>query len=134
MKSIFITEDDEIVINFAFAETKDDKLVADISKKFLKETFGETLVNGSVQEHKAVFKRPAFGDIIDMGSDLSTSDGNSLTFDMIKIRGKRMQSLIKSWTLKDGDKDIAATSENINKLDPTIAYVIGVQLDAAIGT
>lgn len=133
MKSIFISDNDEIIINFAFAETKDGQIVAETDKATLKQFMQEELVPNSVQEHKAVFKRPSFGDISRMGSDLTTSDGSNLTFDIWKIRNKRMKTLIKSWTLKDGEKEVPATAENIDKLSPALAYIIGVQLDAEIG-
>jgi len=133
MKKLLIKPNDVIKVNFVLGERKNGEVVADINVEAIKKTFGEELVDGTIEEHWAEFRRPTFADTIDINGRINTPDGVRLEFNPLAVRFARMAKLIKTWSLKEGDKPIPATPEAIGQLDPFIASIIGMLLDAAIG-
>jgi hypothetical protein len=134
MKGLIISPDDRITIKFAIGRTKSGSIVGDTTSKMLTETFGEELETDTIEAHEASFRRPTFGDFVNITGKVSTVDGTGFDFSPLAIRLTRMKSLIKSWTLVDeNDNPIPADANSINNLDPFVANIIGVQLDALLG-
>ena len=133
MKGLIISQDDELSINFAIALTKQDQVVGDTTAESIRETFGDELKDDTVEEHKAVFRRPSFGDLVRMSGTISTVDGTGFDFNPLAIRLERMKVLLKSWTLGDEDNPVPATAKSVDSLSPVVANIIGVQLDAILG-
>ena len=137
MRGIKVSKTDEIKISFALGTLKDGNLVGDTTKENLKETFKEELDEKSIEEHSAVFRRPTFGDAVAISgsSKINTADGITVNFNPLEVRMIRMQRLLKSWTLKDEDgKSIPATPSEVEDLNQIVGNIIGIQLDATIGT
>lgn len=133
MKNLLVSPDDILSIKFAVGKMKDGKIVCDISQEMLKETYGADLDVSSIETHDVVFRRPSFSDVVFLTGKLSTNDGVRIDFNPFAIRMARMSNLIKSWTLKDGETAIPATAESIQKLNPMVANIIGIQLDTELG-
>lgn len=132
-KKLLIDPTEEIKVKFILAERKNGDILGDINEEGLRKAFGDELVEGSVEEHWATFRRPTFGDTVDINGQINTPDGVRLEFNPIAVRFQRMARLLKSWSLMDGDKPIPATASSLSQLDPFVANIIGMQLDAAIG-
>lgn len=132
-KKLLIDATEEVKIEFVLAELKTGVLVADVSKQSLISTFGDEVDESSIEEHWAIFRRPTFGDTIDINGKMKSSDGVNLEFNPIAARFQRMSKLLKSWSLKQGDELIPATAESILRLDPFIANIVGMNLDAKLG-
>lgn len=142
MEGLFIGKKDTITINFVLAKTNNGRIIAYESKSDLEEAYKdadtedgfESYDKESVEEHKAVFRRPSFGDTVHMGQSVSMSDLTSVNFDPWSIRFHRMRYLLKSWTLEDNGKPVPADEESLKNLHPTVANIIGIQLEAEIGS
>lgn len=137
MRSLLIDENDEIVVHFVIAWSKDGRNVrAEVTRDDLQALYGDTIDDSTIQEHTATFRRPSFGDTVRMSQNVyATSDGLRVDFNPYVMRMGRLSSLIKSWTLADGEGNpIPATPESVAKVDPVVAQIIGIQLDAEIGT
>ena len=130
-----VSPNDEIKIQFALAIRKDGQVVGDISADMLKESFGDTVDPETIESHEAVFRRPNFADTVDMGNQVNTSDGIRFEVNPSAMRMARMCKLLKNWTLTEGEerKPVPPTAESIMSLEPVIAHIIGVQLDATVG-
>jgi hypothetical protein len=131
MHNLFIKKDDEFEIVFWVAEDKDNgTLSCDITEEDLK----GLLQDGreyDIQEYKAVFRKPSFGDTIDLYDRIfSVNPDSTVEFNPLMARYKKISLLLKSWTLKDSeDNDVAITEDNIANLHPMIASAIGIQVD-----
>lgn len=134
MKGLIISPDDRITIKFALGLNKNGSIIGDTSEETLKRTFGEDLRTDTIEEHQALFRRPTFGDLVRITGTISTTDGTGFDFNPLAIRIGRLKGLLKEWSLKDEeDQPIPAIPENVDKLDPVVANIIGVQLDAILG-
>jgi hypothetical protein len=130
MKGILISPDDEVKVKFALGRLKTGVMVGDTTAEMMKKTFGDDLDESTVEEHEAVFRRPNFGDTVAIAGEFHMND-NGIQVNPLAIRQARMARLIKSWTLKDDEKDIPANQSSIYALDPLVANMIGIQLDTA---
>ena len=134
MKNLLISPEDTITIPVILAELKNGSLVADESVDVLKEIYEGDLIVDSCEPHEVVFRRPAFGDTVDMVGKVTTHDGVNMDFNPYAIRFERMCKLLKSWTFKAKDKPIPATTASLAQLHPLVANYIGARLDAEIGS
>ncbi len=135
MNDLFINKEDEIIVEFCVAETKSGAVVSDVTEKEIKEVYANDIKIETIILHTATFKRPSFKDYVDLSSNtFNTADGVSIDFNPWAIRFHRIVQLIKTWSFKDKDgKEIPAAKENIEKLNPSIANTIGLQLEAHLG-
>ena len=86
-----------------------------------------------VQDYKAVFKKPSFGDSLELyNSIFSVNDETGVNFNPLLARYNKIVALIKSWNLK-GEIE-KPTIEEIRSLHPIIATAIGIQIDAETGS
>jgi hypothetical protein len=133
MKNLFITQDDEIIVNFVVAQTKEGRLVADVVREMLRGY--PDLDEESIEQHQAVFRRPSFKDLVELTGNinLQSSATTTVNFNPFASRLLRMERLIKRWTLKNGDRDMPATSDSVEQLNPVLANVIGAQLETELG-
>lgn len=134
MKSLLVSPNDTIKIDVVIAELTDGRVVADESEEMLSELYPDQINVESFEHHEIVFRRPSFGDSVEMAGKISTNDGVSMDFNPFAIRFERMASLLKNWTLKDGDNPIPANRDSLTKLNPLVANFIGTKLDEEIGS
>ena len=140
MQGLFIDKEDTITISFVLTKDSKGALIAYDSKKILEEEYEDVdpedfYDKSCVEEYTVVFKRPSFGDTVQMGQSINMSDLSSVNFDPWTLRFQRMKHLLKSWNLKDNDgKPMSANAENLSKLHPTVANIIGTQLDIEVGS
>jgi len=138
MRSILVKKEEEVKITFCYGFTKDgNSVVAETTKENLLDIWEKALDITTIREHTAFFKRPCYGDLVDIAGSISTTGENFITIKPLEIRLNRMSELLKSWDLTDQaneDAPIPATKESVYQLEPAIANIIGLQLDALIGT
>lgn len=122
---LFINAEDEIIVEFAVGAAKDDpkSIYADVSVEKLKEVYDD-VDDETIEQHKAVFRRPTFADISSLYDKAFSIVGTEIKANASSMRLDKMAKLLKSWTLKR-----PATAEEINRLNPIIALVIGSELD-----
>ena len=133
MQNLFISPEDELVINFSVATNEKGTVFCDADTELLKsllESIGVKIENFTINEYKAVFKKPSFGSMIQMQSSINLEEGG-VSFNPIVARYSTITTLIKSWNLKG--KEEKPTEEDIKQLHPIIANVIGSQLDKETG-
>jgi len=132
MSQLFVNESDEIVVNIVVAKGKNGEIFADASEELLMQDSADVIDENAPMEHyEAKFRRMTFRDSINISRDIfSTADNQSVDFNPLMLRFRKIVALIKDWSFvdKDGVK-IEPTEENIAKLHPTIANAIGTQLD-----
>ena len=91
--------------------------------------------NVTYDEYGAIFREPNYKDITDLsdGALAINQDGNYM-LSVNQIRLKRVVRLLKSWNLKDGNgKVVPVSEENIEKLNPVVAYTLSYALENALG-
>lgn len=132
MINLLVKPEDEIVIKFVVAVDNTGKVFADNNKQALTE-----ILKGSrfeMEEHKAVFRKPSFKDLMSLNASIYGTGDGRVSFNPMADRHQKMIKLIKSWTLKDSDGSPLTTSEeNIGNLVPVVADVIATQLEAEMG-
>jgi len=130
MQNLFISPDDEFVINFCVAIDKNNVIYCDLERKSLVtslENMDKKVEDFSIEEYHATFKKPSFGDVSKLYDEIFMSaDGESIPNPMI-VRYNKIAALIKSWDLK-GTKE-KPEREEIMALHPVIAMAIGLMLD-----
>jgi len=132
MQNLFINENDEFTIKFAVAADEKGDIFCDINRESLIESFGEKLDGLSIEDYEAVFRKPSFGDSVELyNSIFSVNDINGISFNPVLARCNKIIALIKTWNLK-GEME-KPTEKEIKQLHPTIATVIAIQLDAQVG-
>jgi hypothetical protein len=135
MQNLFINPNDEFVVSFCVAMDKDDTIFCDLEKKSLiasLEAMGREVSDFSIEEYKATFKKPSFGDTITLYNEIfSVSDDNGVNFNPVIARYNKIVALIKSWNLKG--EDAKPSEEEIRQLHPVIANAIGIVLDNETG-
>lgn len=133
MEGILISHDDTVTVNFVLAKTQSGHIVADESRKSIVNSFDD-LDENTIEEHYAVFKRPSFGDSMDMSAHIRTNDGVSLDFNPYSIRFERMRQLIQDWSLiDDNGQKIKPTADHISQLHPVVANTMGQLLEIEVG-
>ena len=132
MQNLFIQENEEFTIRFTVATDKKGTIFCDMNKGSLKESI-QGVEDMEVQDYKAIFKRPSFGDSLELyNSIFSVNDETGVNFNPLLARYNKIVSLIKSWNLKGEEEK--PTVEDIRSLHPIIATAIGIQIDAETGS
>jgi len=132
MQNLFVNENDEFIIRFTVATDDKGTVFCDTNRESLIESFKDKVKELEIKDYEAVFRKPSFGDSIELyDSIFSLTKGTNLSFNPVLIRSNKIIALIKSWNLQ-GEKN-KPTEEDIRKLHPTVATVIGVLIDAETG-
>ncbi len=132
MQNLFVNENDEFTVGFTVATDEKGTIFCDLTKESLVESFGEKVDGMDIQDYKATFKRPSFGDSVGLyDSIFQLVNGEDIKFNPVMARYNKIKALIKSWDLKG--KDEKPTEEDIKALHPTISTVISIQLDMESG-
>ena len=95
MINLFVNPDDEIVINFAVASDKEGKIYADVNKVDLEEMLKD--VDCKVEEYTVIFKRPSFGDAVDMvGEIYQTNSQGGININPLADKYQKLVKLVKT--------------------------------------
>lgn len=135
MQSLFIEENDVIEIKFAVATNDKGAIFCDLGKDKLISGLKEVNIDPEeyeIKEYMANFKKPNFGDTPILYETVFTSNGQNVSFNPIAARLRKIMILIKDWNLTGEFKK--PTEEEIKKLNPIVASVIGAELDVEIGS
>lgn len=130
--SVFVNEADEITIPLFIAASKANPSVvfADSDKTTLLKDCGDEIDPDAVDSHQIIFRTPSYADanrIIDSGIRM---DDATFKINPSQMRLERICTLIKSWTFKGADgKEIKPSRENVKKLHPVVALVLGAELE-----
>jgi len=132
MQNLFVSEEDEFTIKFTVAVNDDGVVFCDMNKDSLIESFGDRVSSLEIKDYSAVFKKPSFGDSVELyDSIFSLTNGVDVNFNPIMVRYNKIAALIKSWDLQETEGK--PSEDDIRKLHPTIATVIGIQVDQETG-
>jgi len=129
MISIFIDENDEITIDFFIGTDEDGKIyIGDIEK--------DIKVNeNEIERHFVVFKRPSFGDVVDITNKIFGTEDGQFAFNAMSDKLNKVSKLIKRWSFKDKDgNDIKPDEKQIRALSPKIADYISEKLSQEVGS
>lgn len=136
MQNLFVSENDEFVINFVVAIDKKGTIFCDINEDSLKETMAglSNFDNCEIKKYEAVFKKPSFGDTMSLYESIfSVNNQSSVNFNPVLARYRKIALLIKKWDLTPDGSSIKPTEDQIRSLHPVIANAIGIQVDAETG-
>lgn len=132
MQNLFVQENEEFTIGFTVATDKKGTIFCDINKKSIEETL-QGVEDMELQDYKAIFKRPSFGNSLELyDSIFSVNEARGVSFNPILASFNKIVALIKRWDLKG--KEEKPTEEDIRSLHPIIAQAITIQLDAETGS
>lgn len=86
------------------------------------------------KSYEVFFRYPTYKDnLVFLDSGVKFDDNGILSFVSNQSRYTRFVTLLKRWTFKDEEgKDVAATAENAERLDPTLSAVIVSELEKAL--
>ena len=129
MSGIFVNKDETIKINMWVGEGSNKK-----NRYWTRESDKpEGMISST--KYEVVFRKPNFRDstmLLDLGIRMNTEGGMDLALN--EIRYKRLEMLIKSWTLKDSDgESVPANSESIGSLNPSFAMTLAAALERELG-
>jgi len=135
MQNLFISPDDEFIIKFCVAIDKDDTIFCDLEKKSLilsLETMGREILDFSIEEYEATFKKPSFGDTMTIYNEIfSVNEDDGVKFNPVIARYNKIVALIKSWNLKGEVSN--PSEEEVRQLHPIVANAIGIVVDLETG-
>ncbi len=135
MQNLFISPDDEFIIKFCVAIDKDDTIFCDLEKKSLISllgSMGREVSDFSIEEYSATFKKPSFGDTMELyNSIISVNEDTGVNFNPVIARYNKIVALIKSWDLKG--EVTKPSEEEIRQLHPVVANVVGICIDSFTG-
>lgn len=137
MISIFIDENDEIAIDFFIGKDKDGKIyVGDIEEDVKLNVNGNLKIgDNEIEKHFAVFKRPSFGDVVDITNKIFGTEDGQFAFNAMSDKLNKVSKLIKRWSFKDKDgNDIKPDEKQIRALSPKIADYISEKLSQEVGS
>lgn len=136
MISVLVKENEEITVKIVIGANKDGNIYCEPyrEKEELVKFLGDD-VEGEIEEHRIIFRRPSFQDMKEISADVFSFGGEGdIAFNPLAARFAKMKKLLKSWSFKDGQGNpIAATADNITSLNPAIGNVLGAELDSATG-
>ena len=133
MQNLFIDKEEEFTIKFSVAFDEEGKIYCDITRESLLESFKEKIKDSDIKDYEAVFRKPSFGDSVKLYESIfSLTQTSDVNFNPLLARCNKITALIKNWNLQ-GEKN-KPTEEEIKKLNPIIATVIGIQVDAETGS
>tara|TARA_B100001778_G_scaffold334404_1_gene345622 strand:+ start:14948 stop:15442 length:495 start_codon:yes stop_codon:yes gene_type:complete len=129
MGSIFINQDETIKVNIWVGEDSKNKT------RYWSREVDRPKDALSATKYEVVFRKPNFRDstvLLDLGVRMNVEGGMDLAFN--EIRYRRLEILLKSWTLKDADgKAVPANANAIGNLHPTFAMVLAGALERELG-
>ena len=135
MQNLFISPEDEFIIKFCVAIDKNNVIFCDLEKKSLVsslESMGREVSDFSIEEYCAKFKKPSFGDTMELyNSIFSVNEDMGVNFNPVIARYNKIVALIKSWNLRG--EEAKPSEEDIRNLHPVIATAIGIQIDFEVG-
>ena len=135
MQNLFISPDDEFAVKFSVAIDKEGTIFCDLERKSLissLEAMGREITDFTLEDYTATFKKPSFGDTIEMyGNIFNMNEDSEVSFSPLMARYNKIVALIKSWDLKG--KEEKPTEEDIRQLHPVIAGAIGIVIDLETG-
>ena len=131
-RCIFVDQNEKIKMEIVIGYSKNGKVYCELKKdeKDILEFLGEDL-DGETESYVMTVKRPNFKDITEMSKGtVSMSVDEGFNFNIAASRMKKMKQLIIDWDFSDekGEK-IPVSDESIEKLNPSIANLIGEQID-----
>ena len=133
---IFVQPEEEFAVNVFVCASDDGALFCDTSLEGLQKIVQDK-ENMDVEEIHLTFKKPSFGDAIELHKSIFSLSGESegqIDFNPIAIRFKKFKTLIKTWDIKDEEGNVIPISDKtIKSLSPTIASVIGLRIDLETG-
>jgi hypothetical protein len=134
MVGLLVEKGEEIIISLTVAFSEDGRVFADSDKEAMMSMFKSTGVKDIVyKDYEAVFRRPTFADVTEVGHALTVQQGAGLSFDINRSKSRMVVSLLKKWDFKnDKDEPIPATEENVNSLCPAVGQALADALDAEI--
>tara|TARA_B100000614_G_scaffold262909_1_gene300824 strand:+ start:300275 stop:300712 length:438 start_codon:yes stop_codon:yes gene_type:complete len=125
--SLFIDPNSSIDVKF-WIGVHDGQLVGAIDKS-------SKIEGVEYDEYAASFREPNYRDIADLsdGAVAINTDGN-YALSVNQVRLKRVVRLLKSWNLKDdNNKAVPVNEQNIEKLNPVVAFTLSAALENALG-
>ena len=133
MQNLFVNDNDEFIVEFAVATDEYGTIFCDLKKDSLVELLRDLEKEDyEIQEYKAIFKKPSFGDTINLyGSVFNITTDAGINMNPVLVRYNKIIALVKSWNLKG--KEEKPTEEEIRSLHPVIANAIGIQIDLETG-
>ena len=129
MQNLFIEENETFDVKFKVATDENGIIVCGSDEKSLKAKCDKNK-KYEIKDYKITFARPSFGDSIELYDSIFSASGTVISFNPLEARYKKIFSLIRSWDLTE-DKEI--TEEMIKKLHPSVANIIGEQVDLETG-
>jgi len=129
MKSLFVKDDDAVIVKIFLAKDKSGDFLASNNKEaLLIQAVPETL-----EEHQVSFKKPSYGDDVSVYSSAVKIENNNIKVDPVLFRFNKFVSLARSWTFKDEGGIIPVNMDNIRKLDPGLANLILDEFEKIVG-
>ncbi len=132
MQNLFVSENEEFNVKFSVATNEKGIIFCDLNRKSLIESFGSDIEGFEIKDYEAIFRKPSFGDSLELYSSIFSIAGEDVNFNPVQARFNKIVALIKSWDLK-GTKE-KPTEEEIRQLHPTIAALIGIVIDQETGS
>jgi hypothetical protein len=130
MISVFIDQEDEFTVDFYIGKNKEGKLFIKDSEAEIKSINKEI----EVEKHYVVFKRPSFGDIVNIASNFYGNQDGEFSFNAMNDKLKKTSFLLKRWSFNDkDDKEIIPNEKQVRALNPLIADYISDKLVDEIG-
>ena len=129
---IFVNSEENITVVLYLVASKNDPSIVftDTDKDVLVKDCADEIDPASVEQHQIIFRRPCYADsnrILDSGIKM---DEDSFRINPSMMRLERICTLIRSWTFKGADgTPVKTTRENIKKLHPAVANVLGMELE-----
>jgi len=133
MQNLFVSPEDEFVVNFCVAMDKNDTIFCDLDKDSLISSLKDMsrdISDFSIEEYHATFKKPSFGDTAELYGSILMSD-YGVSINPIEVRYRKIVALIKSWNLTG--EETKPKEEEVRKLHPVIATALGTMVDLEIG-
>ena len=129
-----IQQTDVIKVEFTVVGSKSKLLMlyVDESVEKIKEKNSEQVDDmdlENAENHHFVFKLPDYGDINSIMQKTVVTENENVKIDISGARFVKMATLIKSWSLRNGEKELVVTDDNIKTLNPILAGYIGDKLD-----
>ena len=129
---LFVDKDAEIKIELSVAENEKGGIVAWPKGQNPFKNTDES----KAKNYEIFFRYPTYKDnLVFLDSGVKFDENGGLSFVSNQSRYTRFVTLLKRWTFKDEEgKEVAATAENAEKLDPILSAVIVSELEKALKT
>lgn len=124
--SLFIESNEFFDINFVVAKSKTGRNIYASAKEDDLKLFEDADLD-TIQRHSVKFRYPDFADTVTMVDSSISIIRNVPEIHLNRYKMERIIKLIKEWTL-----GVPTDRENIEKLNPVIAAVIGNEMDSIL--